>query len=90
MNKPEYQSWPDGTLVRFTAAARESMAPRKAGDFRFPKPLRTPKGGADGVFTMDNTDDTLHDVILRENGERWGIYWLEGVEDHEVGSHDAT
>lgn len=80
MNKPEYQTWPDGTRVRFSEDARKSMTPREPGDFRFPKPLRTPVGGADAVYTMDNTDDILHDVILRENGERWGIFWLEAAD----------
>lgn len=88
MKDPERQWRPDGTRVRFSDDAREAMSAPKAGDHRFPKPLRQPVGGADAVYTMDNTDDALHDVILRENGERWGITWLEEA-DAEVGSHDA-
>ncbi len=79
MKDPKYQSWPDGTRVRFTLQARESMA----GTVRFSRPLPTPEGGAERHYIADNTDDTLHDVILRENGERWGTYWLEAVNDSD-------
>lgn len=77
MNKLEFQHWPDGTHVRFTEDARKAMTPGQ-GDYI--KPLRTPVGGMHAVYTIDNTDDTVHDVILRENGERWGTYWLEAVD----------
>lgn len=88
MRDVKHQFWPDGTHVRFTEEAREAMRPRRAGDHRLPRPLRTPVGGSAGVFTIDNTDDTLHDVILRENGERWGVYWLIAAHEH-TGSCDA-
>lgn len=77
MRDPRFQRFSDGTQVRFTDEARAAMKPRQAGDRRFPRPLRTPAGGIDGVFTIDNTQDMHHDVILRENGERWGVFWLE-------------
>ena len=79
MRTPEFQTWPDGTRVRFTEEAQASMA----GAGGFAKPLRTPVGGASAIYTIDNTDDNLHDVILRENGERWGTYWFTA---HENGS----
>ncbi len=76
MNKLEHQRWPDGTRVRFTDEALIGMSPKGPGDFTMPEPLRMPDGGASSIFTIDNTDDIQHDVILRENGERWGVYWL--------------
>ncbi len=76
MNRTEHQRFPDGTRVRFTDKARESMRGRPG----VTKPLRTPGDGTDAVYTIDNTDDNLHDVILRETGERYGTYWLEPVD----------
>lgn len=45
--------------------------------FPWDLPLQTPGNGSDAVYTVDNTPDSLHDVILRETGERYGITWLE-------------
>lgn len=75
MNKTRYQVWPDGTQVRFTAEARTAMRSSPG----ITRPLRRPAAGATAVYTIDNTDDTLHDVILRETGERYGTYWLEAA-----------
>lgn len=60
-------------------------------------PLRTPSNGPDGVYTTDNTDDNLHDVVLRETGQRYGVNWLQPVVELEElekiergpSSHDA-
>ncbi len=81
MNKTEHQRFPDGTHVRFTAKAREAMQKRPG----ITKPLPTPSDGPDAAYTSDNTVDGLHDVVLRETGERYGTYWLEPVDDHEKG-----
>lgn len=75
MNKTQYQIWPDGTEVVFTAEARTAMENRPG----VTKPLRRPANGSAAIYTIDNTDDTLHDVVLRETGERYGIYWLEAA-----------
>ena len=72
MNKPEHQKWPDGTRVRFTDEARRAMQMRPA----FTRPLAAPGNGPDVVYTIDNSDDADHDVVLRETGERYGTYWL--------------
>lgn len=76
MNKIAHQRFPDGTAVRFTEEALQAMAAKRDGDMSYPRPIRTPVGGGDAVYTIDNTDDLNHDVILRENNERWGVYWL--------------
>jgi hypothetical protein len=68
--------WPDDTVVRFTEDAKAAMTRARPGDLSFPRNLRTPAGGADRTYTIQNTPDSMHDVILVENGERWGIYWL--------------
>ncbi|WP_309135912.1 hypothetical protein [Brevibacterium oceani] len=73
MNRTEYQRFPDGARVRFTDEAREAMRKRPGTT----RPLRTPADGPVAVYTVDNTDDNLHDVVLRETGERYGTYWLE-------------
>lgn len=73
MNDPKHQPWPDGARVRFTDEAREAMQKRPGTA----KPLRTPGRGPDAVYTIDNTDDVLRDVVLRETGERYGTYWLQ-------------
>lgn len=75
MNRTKYQRFPDGTRVRFTDEAREAMRKRPGTT----RPLRMPAGGSDAVYIADNTDDSLHDVILRETGERYGLYWLEAA-----------
>lgn len=75
MNKLEHQRFPDGTRVQFTDEAREAMRKRPG----VTRPLRRPANGSAAVYTIDNTDDTLHDVVLRETGERYGIYWLEAA-----------
>lgn len=75
MNEPEHQRFPDGTRVRFTDEAREAMRKRPGTT----RPLRTPADGPDAVYTADNTDDGLHDVVLRDTGERYGTYWLQEV-----------
>lgn len=77
MNDPRFQRFADGEAVRFTQEAKDAMI--KSSYSR--QPLRTPAGGADAVYHVDNTDDPLHDFILRENGERWGAYWLEAAGD---------
>lgn len=76
--------WPDGTAVRFTDDAKAAMTRAQPGDLSFPRNLRTPVGGADRVYTIENTQDSLHDVILVENGERWGIYWLVAADVEDV------
>lgn len=63
---------PDGTKVRFTEKAKDLMT-----NPAYIVHLSMPKGGVDTVYTIDNTDDSLHDVILRETGERWAYTWLE-------------
>jgi hypothetical protein len=68
--------WPDGTLVRFNARARKAM--QKSPGHQ--QPLKTPALGVEVAYTIDNTRDSFHDVILRETGERWGTYWLEAAE----------
>lgn len=73
MKNRRHQRWPDGTRVRFKADAREAMIKK----FPWDLPLQTPGNGSDAVYTVDNTPDSLHDVILRETGERYGITWLE-------------
>lgn len=65
MKNPEHQRFPDGSRVRFTAQARESMTPRL---------------GVDRTYTVNNTDDSFHDVILEETSERYGAFWLELAE----------
>lgn len=72
MNKPKHQKWPDGTQVRFTEEARKAMQKRPG----ITKPLAAPGRGPDVVYTIDNSDDAQHDVVLRETGERYGTYWL--------------
>lgn len=72
-NANRHGPWPDGTRVRFTEEARSAMAATR-GSGRGALP--TPAGGADAVYTIDNVDTGLHDVILRENNERWGCAWL--------------
>lgn len=76
MNLPEHQTWPDGTRVRFTSEAREAMLEHPGCS-----PLRKPSGGEGDIYTIENTDDSLHDVLLRETGERYGVLWLTAV-DH--------
>lgn len=71
MNDPKHQAWPDGARVRFTAEAREAMQARPGT-----KPLRAPALGPNTDYTIDNTDDGLRDVVLRETGERYGVLWL--------------
>lgn len=83
MKKPEHQRWPDGTRVRFTDEALIGMSPKAPRDFSMPEPLRMPQGGASAIFTIDNTDDLNHDVILRENGERWSVQWLRTLSASE-------
>mgnify|MGYP000852874434 CR=1 FL=1 len=73
MKDAKYQRFPDGTPVRFTDEARAAMRGRPG----ITKPLPTPRKGAEAVYTVDNTDDSLHDVVLRETGERYGTHWLE-------------
>jgi len=72
MRNPEHQSFPDGTRVRFTDRAKQAMRPVSVLD----TPLGTPALGADVLYTIDNTDDSFHDVVLRETGERYGVAWL--------------
>lgn len=72
MKNLEHQSWPDGTRVQFTQRALTSMRDRSA----LGAPLTTPSQGAEAVYTIDNTDDSFHDVILRETGQRYGVAWL--------------
>lgn len=76
----ENSPWPDGTRVVFTPSAKQAMTQHAPSHPLHRYDLRTPNGGADAVYTIDNTDDTLHDVILRENGERWGEYWLANAD----------
>lgn len=76
MKNPEHQAWPDGTRVRFTDRAKASMRDLSA----LAAPLDTPANGADAIYTIDNTDDSFSDVILRETGERYGVAWLTKVE----------
>lgn len=75
MNQAEHQKWPDGTQVRFTDEAKRLMKHDLNKPNRLPMPV--PAGGAEAIYTIDNSDDILHDVILRENSERWGDHWLE-------------
>lgn len=86
MKKTAYQTFPDGTRVRFTQEARDRM---RQTSFVI-KPLPTPGKGADAVYTIDNSDDLFHDVILRETGERYGAIWLEAVATPSVHEHDET
>lgn len=79
MNDPKHQAWPDGARVRFTAEAREAMQARPGT-----KPLRAPALGPNTDYTIDNTDDGLHDVVLRETGERYGVLWLQSAEHEPV------
>ncbi|MFF1880240.1 hypothetical protein ACFVVC_02060 [Pseudarthrobacter sp. NPDC058196] len=79
MNDPKRQAWPDGTRVCFTAEAREAMQAQPGT-----KPLRAPALGPNTFYTIDNTDDSLHDVLLRETGERYGTYWLQSAEREPV------
>lgn len=76
MKNTEHQAWPDGTCVRFTDRAKASMRDLSA----LAAPLDTPANGADAIYTIDNTDDSFSDVILRETGERYGVAWLTKVE----------
>lgn len=76
MNKPKHQKWPDGTRVRFSDEARKAMQKRPG----ITKPLAAPGNGPDVVYTIDNSDDAHHDVVLRETGERYGTYWLTTVD----------
>lgn len=73
MKNPAYQRFPDGTRVKFTDEAREYM--RKRPDITMPLPI--PAHGAYALYTVENTDGGLHDVILHETGERYSTYWLE-------------
>ncbi len=73
MNKKQYQRWPDGTSVVFTQEAKDAMLNSPS----WKKPLRAPAQGPHRAYTIDNTDDGLHDVTLRETGERYGTYWLQ-------------
>lgn len=75
MNQTQHQKWPDGTQVRFTDEAKRLMKHDPTKPNRLPMPV--PAGGAEAIYTIDNSDDILHDVILRENNERWGDHWLE-------------
>lgn len=74
MKNPSPQTWPDGTHVKFTAAAKKAMSSTRI------IPLRTPGNGPDAVYTVGSTDD-LPGVVLRETGERYATAWLRPAED---------
>lgn len=76
MHDPRYQTFPDGTAVVFNQHARQAMHPSSA----IQHPLETPAAGADAVYTVTNTDDSFHDVILNETQQRYGVAWLEPAE----------
>lgn len=80
----KFGPWADGTAVRFTDEAKAAMTRARPGDLSFPRNLRTPVGGADKIYTIQNTADSLHDVILVENGARWGMFWLIPADVEEV------
>lgn len=78
MNDPKHQVYPDGTRVRFTHEAQLLRSGK--GTRPGSKPLGHGRlSDPRGTYTITNTDDNLHDVILNEVGERWGITWLEEV-----------
>lgn len=83
-NAAAHGPWPDGTEVVFSDEAKSSMA-----SDRTRSGLPTPAGSPDAVYTIDNTDDGLHDVILRENGERWGIAWPRCADSRMDDRRDA-
>lgn len=76
MRDPRYQTFPDGTAVVFNQHARQAMHPSSA----IQHPLEAPAAGADAVYTVTNTDDSFHDIILNETQQRYGVAWLEPAE----------
>ncbi|WP_159599971.1 hypothetical protein [Agromyces humi] len=86
MAKPEDRKWPDGTKVRFTdqAMAVTNWAASSGSNASVEELARgrrrIVRSYADKTFTVRNTDDNLHDVIL-DNGERWGMGWLEEIKE---------
>lgn len=58
--------WPDGTKVIFRDEAFGVKFPRKID--------------LEAVYTVRNTEDTLHDVFFEEDGSRWGVTWLTAID----------
>lgn len=73
MRIPLHQKWPDGTAVKFSAEARSAMHPVSVLDH----PLTRPSLGETAVYTITNTQDLFHDVVLQETGQRYGVHWFE-------------
>lgn len=66
----------DGDRVRFTAHA---LAVNNFGDENG-KRVPIPRKRATETFTVTNTPDSFHDVVLN-NGERWWEGYLEPAEE---------
>jgi hypothetical protein len=75
--------WEDGAKVQFTDSARVVFERGHEADSQWAQSTSSPQG----VYTVRNTTDGLHDVFFVENGERWGVSWLRAIDQDVRDAH---